>query len=113
MKILLIIAFVSTSIVTLLLLKLLVSKEDELESEETSTPPPVYKEHYTDDKHLDLTGLSVRAKKAIVDTGCIKESDLDLGILGYLLKNTKGVGPKTIAEINAWSEANYNITAIV
>ena len=60
-----------------------------------------------DDVQLDLTGLSFRAKKAITSTGAFKVSDLDMGILGYYLKNTKGVGPKTIAEINAWSEANY------
>lgn len=60
-----------------------------------------------DDVQLDLTGLSSRAKKAITSTGSFKVSDLDMGILGYYLKNTKGVGPKTIAEINAWSEANY------
>ncbi len=60
-----------------------------------------------DDVLLDLTGLSSRAKKAITSTGAFKVSDLDMGILGYYLKNTKGVGPKTIAEINAWSEANY------
>jgi len=60
-----------------------------------------------DDVQLDLTGLSPRAKKAIVSTGAFKVSDVDMGILGYYLKNTKGVGPKTIAEINAWSEANY------
>jgi len=59
---------------------------------------------------LDLTGLSSRAKKAITSTGAFKVYDLDMGILGYYLKNTKGVGPKTIAEINAWSEANYSIT---
>jgi hypothetical protein len=60
-----------------------------------------------DDVQLDLTGLSPRAKKAIVSTGAFKVSDVDMGTLGYYLKNTKGVGPKTIAEINAWSEANY------
>ena len=60
-----------------------------------------------DDPQLDLTGLSSRAKKAIVSTGAFKVSDVDMGTLGYYLKNTKGVGPKTIAEINAWSEANY------
>lgn len=60
-----------------------------------------------DDPQLDLTGLSPRAKKAIVSTGAFKVSDIDMGTLGYYLKNTKGVGPKTIAEINAWSEANY------
>ena len=63
-----------------------------------------------DDVQLDLTGLSFRAKKAITSTGAFKVSDLDMGILGYYLKNTKGVGPKTIAEINAWSEANYSVT---
>jgi hypothetical protein len=64
------------------------------------------------DPQLDLTGLSPRAKKAIVSTGAFKVSDVDMGILGYYLKNTKGVGPKTIAEINAWSEANYSVTII-
>jgi len=63
-----------------------------------------------DDVQLDLTGLSFRAKKAITSTGAFKVSDLDMGILGYYLKRTKGVGPKTIAEINAWSEANYSVT---
>ena len=61
-----------------------------------------------DEEDLDLTGLSPRAKKAIVSTGAFKISDIDMGTLGYYLKNTKGVGPKTIAEINAWSEANYD-----
>ena len=60
-----------------------------------------------EDVQLDLTGLSPRAKKAIVSTGAFKVSDIDMGTLGYYLKNTKGVGPKTIIEINAWSEANY------
>ena len=62
------------------------------------------------DVQLDLTGLSFRAKKAITSTGAFTVSDLDMGILGHYLKNTKGVGPKTIAEINAWSEANYSVT---
>lgn len=58
---------------------------------------------------LDLTGLSSRAKKAITSTGAFKVSDLDMGTLKYCLKHTKGVGPKTLAEINAWSVANYDI----
>jgi len=60
-----------------------------------------------DEENVDLTGLSPRAKKAIISTEAFKVSDIDMGTLGYYLKNTKGVGPKTIAEINAWSEANY------
>ena len=59
------------------------------------------------EENVDLTGLSPRAKKAIIATEAFKVSDIDMGTLGYYLKNTKGVGPKTIAEINAWSEANY------
>lgn len=61
---------------------------------------------------LDLTGLSTRAKKAITSTGAFKVSDLDMGTLKYCLKHTKGVGPKTLAEINAWSVANYDIKII-
>lgn len=62
-----------------------------------------------DELPLDLTGLSSRAKKAITSTGSFKVSDLDMGTLKYCLKHTKGVGPKTLAEINAWSVANYDI----
>ncbi len=58
---------------------------------------------------LDLTGLSTRAKKAITSTGAFSITDLEIGTLGFYLKNTKGVGPKTLAEINAWSVANYDI----
>ena len=64
------------------------------------------------DLPLDLTGLSSRAKKAITSTGAFKVSDLDMGTLKYCLKHTKGVGPKTLAEINAWSVANYDIKII-
>jgi len=63
-----------------------------------------------ENKLLDLTGLSTRAKKAITSTGAFSITDLEIGTLGFYLKNTKGVGPKTIAEINAWSEANYSVT---
>ena len=62
-----------------------------------------------ENKLLDLTGLSTRAKKAITSTGAFSITDLEIGTLGFYLKNTKGVGPKTLAEINAWSVANYNI----
>jgi hypothetical protein len=61
---------------------------------------------------LDLTGLSTRAKKAITSTGAFSITDLEIGTLGFYLKNTKGVGPKTLAEINAWSVANYDIKII-
>ena len=61
-----------------------------------------------DDPLLDLTGLSTRAKKAITSTGAFSVTDLEIGTLGYYLKGTKGVGPKTISEINAWSVANYD-----
>lgn len=62
-----------------------------------------------EDSLLDLTGLSTRAKKAITSTGAFSITDLEIGTLGFYLKNTKGVGPKTLAEINAWSVANYDI----
>jgi len=62
-----------------------------------------------EDPQLDLTGLSSRAKKAITSTGAFKVSDLDMGTLKYCLKHTKGVGPKTLTEINAWSVAEYGI----
>ena len=62
-----------------------------------------------ENKLLDLTGLSTRAKKAITSTGAFSITDLEIGTLGFYLKNTKGVGPKTLTEINAWSVANYDI----
>lgn len=61
---------------------------------------------------LDLTGLSTRSKNAIKAAKAFRISDLDMHTLGFHLKNTKGIGPKTIAEINAWSVANYDIKII-
>ena len=63
-----------------------------------------------DDLPLDLTGLSSRAKKAIASAGLSTIADLELEIANVYLKSTKGVGPKTLVEINAWSEANYGVT---
>ncbi len=65
-----------------------------------------------DEFPLDLTGLSTRSKNAIRAAKAFKVSDLDMHTLGFHLKNTKGIGPKTIAEINAWSVANYDIKII-
>lgn len=62
-----------------------------------------------EDNLLDLTGLSARAKKAIALTGAFTIIDLEIGTFSFYLHNTKGIGPKTIAEINAWSVANYDI----
>jgi len=61
---------------------------------------------------LDFTGLSPRAKKAIASAGISTIADLELEVANGYLKSTKGVGPKTLAEINAWSEANYGVTII-
>jgi len=65
-----------------------------------------------DEFPLDLTGLSTRSKNAIRAAKAFRISDLDMHTLGFYLKNTKGIGPKTLSEINAWSEANYGITII-
>ena len=62
-----------------------------------------------ENKLLDLTGLSTRAKKAITSTGAFSITDLEIGTLGFYLKNTKGVRPKTLTEINAWTVGNYDI----
>jgi len=64
-----------------------------------------------DDLPLDLTGLSSRAKKAIESAGLSTITDLGELSNGYL-RVIKGVGPKTLAEINAWSVANYGINIL-
>tara|TARA_R110000803_G_scaffold36053_3_gene77653 strand:- start:13470 stop:13841 length:372 start_codon:yes stop_codon:yes gene_type:complete len=74
---------------------------------ETATSDDTFSED--GDSVLDLTGLSARAKKAIASTGAFTVADLEIGTFSFYLHNTKGIGPKTLAEINAWSVANYNI----
>ena len=61
---------------------------------------------------LDLTGLSPRAKKAIASAGLSTIADLNLELSNGYLRVIKGVGPKTLTEINAWSEANYGVKII-
>jgi len=78
------------------------------ETKEESKPVEDFNELFL----LDLTGLSPRAKKAIASAGLSTIADLNLELSNGYLRVIKGVGPKTLTEINAWSEANYGVKII-